>query len=1497
MCKGRPWPRGRVAALLSIVLVASSLVVPAGVGSQHLAPAATSTFTAVADTYIAEGSPTQNYGTEPQLVVGYAPGNHRRSEIRFDISGLPAEQKITSAILRVYVLDVSGGGATVSARPIQSSWSESTVTWDTKPDIWPPPIDTTAVSASGWASWDVMLQVTAWYTGADTNYGVELGAPIAGDYTIYISSREGVQKPELIVSYEPLPSGKPNLVITDVWTADILEGGGSAQDAAAVADTVGPNEVFICYQIRNTGQVTASAGSRTDLSLDGGQTWLQDSISVALVPGERLRRCLTDTHACSGVSDTVEVCADSTDMIAESDESDNCRQEVWQCDTQAPMIILGPSVSGITADSAVITWDTDEPSDGVVRYSRQSGLYDSDRNDTSTSGHHEVVLSGLAPSAVYHFQVTSADAAENEVASDDMIFETPAIADGTPPDVSFPDPGTISGTVTLNATASDNVGVRKVEFYLDAVLLGTDYSAPYEMTLESPSWPNGPHMAQAVAYDLSGGSSSVNRDIYLANVPIDTADPTVTIQSPEDGETVERGPVTITVFAIDRQPEDLEMYQVDRVEFYVNGRLKETVTEPDSSFFYSYTWRTGGLAEGDYEITVEAYDGRDNSASDSITVHVPAGTSTEPAIEVTRIDLEQRDTWYRTGLRIENVGSRTVHNLEVTDRFVGFQARYMEDSVLDITFDSPSNTCELTWDDPDLLNPGNEIELQYRVVPFLRDGEVDYEIGSSTTVSYMDSDGVTYTQELTIPETGPLDVETALANADYLIVTNPRCLFDAYDRSDVDELLARMGSLAVEKGGVLGYLITYERDSIRDLLKASGDWGSQLDPDWGFGGNVLLVGETEIVPSRNSYDSDILDATEGWEIPAYPVELVDNWYADVTGSDYIPDLTVGRIIGGEAEDLIAPIAASLEGQMDCESALVVTGIGSGHWEFSSSASDIVELLEDVFHVRSLDWGDQATEDERLAALKGLTSSRDTVFYRGHGDIDEWSDGLDTSDLPLDFGSSRPFIFALACLTGYYADEDNIARGFAGDGVPAYIGSTELSERYTNSEMAEKYLDRWLSGSTTAMNAGSALRWAKRDIIEEEPYSAYSRLWVLEYNFYGDPKFGNCSAAASSSTAMTPAGPPPSAVEVTVPEYEVTPTDGAHQVIIPGGAQLLVEGQPLVPYYAVSYDYGSGYEVQGVSLISRAGLTTTTGLNLPPVTPVEDRAMAARRSMPQVETADGWYPDMVYDWDTYLNPADGGTLVIRMYPFYYNPLTTDVRFYRNYSFSIASSPSEVRITHLATDKHAYAEGKRVIADVTIAGGGGVQDVVAQAVIRRYGSGDIVDGLLLQPLDGLRGTATFTAQWDTAGAAQGDYYLEVTLRDTSGNVLDRETADFAVGISSGEITSFTATPRYFRVGDTINIHLAFSNTGTLPIAGTAEIRVRGPSGAVIWKKSYDIANLGAGQPVSFADDWNTTGMPDGSYTLVAVVAFDGQAAGPEAIRVTIDWPKKYFPVILR
>ncbi|HYS54847.1 MAG TPA: Ig-like domain-containing protein [Thermoanaerobaculia bacterium] len=109
----------------------------------------------------------------------------------------------------------------------------------------------------------------------------------------------------------------------------------------------------------------------------------------------------------------------------------------------------------------------------------------------------------------------------------------PPPPDTTPPTTSITAPAagaTVTGTTTVTASASDNVGVTKVEFYLDNVLQSTDTTSPYSWSWNTTTASNGSHSLTSKAYDAAGNvgtSAAVGVTVNNA-LPVDISGWTIT---------------------------------------------------------------------------------------------------------------------------------------------------------------------------------------------------------------------------------------------------------------------------------------------------------------------------------------------------------------------------------------------------------------------------------------------------------------------------------------------------------------------------------------------------------------------------------------------------------------------------------------------------------------------------------------------------------------------------------------------------------------------------------------------------------------------------------------------------------------------------------------------------------------------------------------------------------------------------------------------------------
>lgn len=187
--------------------------------------------------------------------------------------------------------------------------------------------------------------------------------------------------------------------------------------------------------------------------------------------------------------------------------------------------------------------------------------------------------------------------------------------------VSSPSAGTqIFGTFNVGAQAADNVGVARVEFYLDSSLVATSEAAPYGFGWDTTTAADGPHALVAKAYDTNGnvGTSSP------VNFIVDNNAPSTSVTSPAAGAFVSANAVVGAQAA--------DAIGVSFVELYVDAALVGT----DAAAPYSFNWDTRTVGDGPHTLTSKAYDATGHAAASagvSVTVdnNRPTVSITSPA--------------------------------------------------------------------------------------------------------------------------------------------------------------------------------------------------------------------------------------------------------------------------------------------------------------------------------------------------------------------------------------------------------------------------------------------------------------------------------------------------------------------------------------------------------------------------------------------------------------------------------------------------------------------------------------------------------------------------------------------------------------------------------------------------------------------------------------------------------------------------------------------------
>src|SRR5437762_1239074 len=156
---------------------------------------------------------------------------------------------------------------------------------------------------------------------------------------------------------------------------------------------------------------------------------------------------------------------------------------------------------------------------------------------------------------------------------------------------------TVSATITVTASASDNVGVAGVQFMLDGANLGAeDTGAPYSVSWDTTTTGNGSHTLTAIARDAAGNATTSNAVTVTVANSNDTSPPTVAITSPASGSTV-AGTITMSADASDD-------VGVIGVEFRIDGAPGvEDTTAP-----YAVSWNTTASSDGSHTLTAIARD-------------------------------------------------------------------------------------------------------------------------------------------------------------------------------------------------------------------------------------------------------------------------------------------------------------------------------------------------------------------------------------------------------------------------------------------------------------------------------------------------------------------------------------------------------------------------------------------------------------------------------------------------------------------------------------------------------------------------------------------------------------------------------------------------------------------------------------------------------------------------------------------------------------------------
>lgn len=459
-------------------------------------------------------------------------------------------------------------------------------------------------------------QSAATYT---SSYGDEFDETYSINYCASINAQPGASP---IIAKTPLnQTANPNGTIT--WTITAANNGTLALNNAKVTDTL-PTGLTFLSAVPAPSSVVPGPGSTTII------TWQAPQILASIAPGGSINITLNATAPSHTTATYInQVNLTGTDTTPATYSVDTTAKV--NLNNRQPMVtLISPNGGEVVCSGIAITWTAADPDGDPLTYTLE---YSSDGGSTFST-----ITTGLTgtcpppgPPYCTYFWDTNAlpsgtnyivrvSASDGELTGQD-VSNAPFTIDNTSPTVNwvFPTSGAfISSTpVTLEASASDNLGVTSVEFrystdgFITSTLIGTDLTPVgniYSTNWELIGLPSGTYQLRAIATDQCNNTAQTTITVTV-NLP-----PEVNLLIPNGGETICTPGTTITWTAEDPNPGSLTYtlyYSYDGGSNYteiVSG-LPGTC-QPPGPPVCSYIWNTSALPSGsNYLIKVEASDG------------------------------------------------------------------------------------------------------------------------------------------------------------------------------------------------------------------------------------------------------------------------------------------------------------------------------------------------------------------------------------------------------------------------------------------------------------------------------------------------------------------------------------------------------------------------------------------------------------------------------------------------------------------------------------------------------------------------------------------------------------------------------------------------------------------------------------------------------------------------------------------------------------------------
>jgi hypothetical protein len=177
-------------------------------------PPLTLSVTPAADSYVNSALATTSYGSSTTLIADSDPRQY--GMMRFVLPTAPSGMVLTSAALRVRTGTASSASSIDShrIRTGNNSWTESTVTWNSRPDVGTDTLGTLPAGTAVNTAYEVPLDVTkiASYLGSQRTFTVDPEGPDS----VVLQTREAAtaNRPTLLLNFDSLEPGPTTTTTT-----------------------------------------------------------------------------------------------------------------------------------------------------------------------------------------------------------------------------------------------------------------------------------------------------------------------------------------------------------------------------------------------------------------------------------------------------------------------------------------------------------------------------------------------------------------------------------------------------------------------------------------------------------------------------------------------------------------------------------------------------------------------------------------------------------------------------------------------------------------------------------------------------------------------------------------------------------------------------------------------------------------------------------------------------------------------------------------------------------------------------------------------------------------------------------------------------------------------------------------------------------------------------------------------------------------------------------